>query len=93
MHYVKWRKIFLIFQTLYRKSDNAGCYAANSDAEIEYSLCKKYDINLLRHDYNEPQCGKDQADRDSAVANKFLNAYIHSGNDCSSAYDIQKGIV
>ena len=78
---------------LYRKLDNAGCYAGSSDAEIEYSLCKKYDINLLRHDYNEPQCGKDQADRDSAVANKFLNAYIHSGNDCSSAYDIQKGIV
>ena len=42
-----------------------------SVAEIEYSLCKKHDINLLRHDYNEPQCGKDQADRDSAVAKKF----------------------
>ena len=80
-------------QTLYRKSYNADCYAGNSVAEIEYSLCKKYDTNLLRHDYNEPQCGKDQADRDSAVAKKFLNAYIHSGNDCSSANDIQKGIL
>ena len=41
----------------------------------------------------EPQCRKDQADRDSAIAKKFLNAYIHSGNDCLSAYDIQKGIL
>ena len=72
------------------KIDYAGCYARNSVAKIEYSLCKKYDINLLQHDYNEPRCGKDQANRDSAVAKKFLNAYIHSGNDCSSAYDIQK---
>ena len=78
---------------LYQKSDNADCYAENSVAEIEYSLCKKYDINLLQHDYTEPQCRKDQVDRDSAVTKKFLNAYIHSGNDCSSAYDIQKGIL
>ena len=80
-------------QTLNRKSDNAGCYAGNSVAGIEYSLCKKNEKNLLRHDYNEPQCGKYKADRDTAVAKKFLNAYIHSGNDCSSVYDIQKGIL
>ena len=41
------KKDFPDLQTLYRKSDNAGCYAGNSVAEIEYFLCKKYDINLL----------------------------------------------
>ena len=87
------KKEFPNLQTLYQKSDNVGCYAGNSVGEIECFLCKKYDINLLRHDYNEPQCGKDKANRDSAVAKKFLSAYIHSGNDCSSAYDIQKGIL
>ena len=80
-------------QVLYQNSDDAGFYAGNSVAEIEYSLCKKCDINLLWHDYNEPQCGKNHTDRDSAVAKKFLNACNHSGNDCSSAYDIQKGIL
>ena len=56
--------------------------AGNSVAEIGYSLCKKY-INLPQHDYNEPQCGKDQGNIKGTVAKKFLNAYIHSGNDCS----------
>ena len=68
-------KDFPDLPTLYRKSDNAGCYAGNSVAETEYSLCKKYDTNLLRHDYNQPQCGKDQADRDSAVAKTFKCIY------------------
>ena len=84
------KKDFPDLQTIYRKSDNAGCYAGNSVAEIKYSSCKKYDTNLLRHDYNEPQCRKDQADRNSTVAKKFLNVHIQSGNDWPSAYDIQK---
>ena len=53
---------------LYRKSDNASCYAGNSCAEVEYLLCKEHNINLHRHDYNEPQKGNNQADRESAVA-------------------------
>ena len=41
------KKYFPDLQTLHPKSDNAVCYAWNSVAEIDYSLCKKYDINLL----------------------------------------------
>ena len=40
---------------LYRKSDNASCYAGNCFGEVEYLLCKEHNINLYRHDYNEPQ--------------------------------------
>ena len=58
---------------LYHKSDNASCYAGNSCAEVEYLLCKEHNINLRRHDYNEPQKGKDQADRESAVTKKYMN--------------------
>jgi hypothetical protein len=78
---------------LYHKSDNAGCYAGNSVAENLYHICQLQNIDLLRYDYNEPQRGKDQADRDSAVAKRFLSAYIHSGNNCLSAEDIKKGIL
>ena len=66
---------------LYRKSDNASCYAGNSCAVVEYLLCKEHNINLYRHDYNEPQKGKDQADRESAVAKKFMNRYVNSEKD------------
>jgi len=55
--------------------------------------CQLQNIELLRYDYNKPQRGKDQADRDSAVAKRFLIAYIHSGNNCLSAEYIKKGIL
>ena len=36
---------------------------------------------------------KDQCDRDSAVAKKIINAFVHAGNDCLSAEHIKKGIL
>ena len=60
---------------LFRKTDNAGCYSGNSVAEIEYSICRQNGFTLLWHDYSEPQKGKDQADRESAVAKKYMNGY------------------
>lgn len=75
-----------------RKSDNAGCYAGNSVAEVMAVLCKKYCIQLDRYDYNEPQKGKDQADRESAICKSYIKAYVDSGNDCTSAEDVASGI-
>ena len=93
-HVIKQIQIdFPTLRYLYRKSDNAACYAGNSVAEILYTICKQQNIQILRYDYNECQRGKDQTDRDSAVAKRFLSAFIHSGNNCLSADDIKKGIL
>ena len=54
---------------LFRKSDNAGCYSANSVAELTHRICKRNEIQLLIYDYNEPQRGKYQADRESSIGN------------------------
>ena len=78
---------------IYRKSDNAGCYAGNSCAEVECLLCKEHNINLHRHDYNEPQKGKDQEDMENAVAKKYMNRYINLGKDVISAEDIKNVIL
>ena len=78
---------------LFRKTDNAGCYSGNSVAEIEYSICRQNGFTLLRHDYNKPQKGKDQADRESAVAKKYMNGYLNSGHSIITAEDIKKGIL
>ena len=78
---------------LLRKTDNAGCYSGNSVAEIGYSICRQNDFTLLRHDYNEPQKGKDQAGRESAVAKKYMIGYLNSGHDIITAEDIKKGIL
>ena len=62
-------------------------------AELLYSICKTNEMELLRYDYNEPQKGKDQCDRESAIAKGYLNAFINSGNDCMSANDIKNGVL
>ena len=42
---------------------------------------------------SEPQKGKDQADRESAVAKKYMSGYLNSGHDIITAGDIKKGIL
>ena len=58
-----------------------------------FLICKKKDVQLERYDYNEPQKGKDQCDRESAVAKRYINAYVNAGNNCMSAAEIKKGVL
>ena len=54
-HVIKQMKSdFPELKCLFRKSDNAGCYSANSLAELTRKICKENEIQLLRYDYNEP---------------------------------------
>ena len=76
---------------VYQRSDNAGCYSGYSVAEIMYNICKNAGITLKRYD-NEPHRGKDQADRESAVAKCCINSYVPAGHNLSSA-DVKKGIM
>lgn len=39
---------------IYMKSDNAGCYSGNGHIQLEIIILQKYDLKLIRHDYNEP---------------------------------------
>ena len=48
---------------------------------------------MHRHDYNDPQKGKDQADRESVVAKKYMNRYVNSGKDVISGEDIKNAIL
>ncbi|XP_065683402.1 uncharacterized protein LOC100207340 [Hydra vulgaris] len=77
---------------MFTKSDNAGCYQGNLSAEAIYNVCKERDIKLLRYDYNEPCCGKDQCDRESAVVKTILRSYVDSGNNLLTAEDIHKAM-
>ena len=93
-HVIKQMKSdFPELKCLFRKSDNAGCYSANSVAELTHKICKENEIQLLRYDYNEPQRGKDQADRESSIAKRYLNAFTHSGHNCTTASELKQGIL
>ena len=72
------------------KSDNAGCYSAGSAFQAEWKICKTLGITLERHDFNEPQCGKDQCDRESDIARKLMRTYVDEGNNILDANDIKE---
>ena len=56
--------------------------------ETVYRICKENKIKLKRLDFNEPQKGKDQCDRDSALARNALRTYVDEGNNVVTAEDI-----
>jgi hypothetical protein len=80
-------------KTLFAKSDNAGCYTGNGYAQLEWKICRWKNIALKRHDYSEPQHGKDQADRESALAKRYLSAFLNSGHDILNAKNMRDGIM
>lgn len=75
------------------RSDNASCYAGNNVVELEAKLAKNSNIDVLSHNYNIPQLGKDQADRDAAIAKRSIRMWVNAGNDLLTASDMKKGIL
>ena len=80
-------KDFPSVNELLGKCYNAGCYHGNPYPELLYHISKQNGFLLKRLDYNEPQKGKDQCDRDSALARNTLRIYVEEGNDIMNAGD------
>ena len=53
-----------------------------------HKLCLSKNINLKEYDYNEPACGKDQCDRESAGVKSLFLSYVDAGYDLVSAEDV-----
>ena len=49
-------------------------------------------MQLLRHDFNEPCCGKDQCDRESASTKTKIRSYVDAGNDLVTAEYVGKAV-
>ena len=56
-------------------------------------ICKQNSIALKRLDYDEPQKGKDQCDRDSALVWDALQRYFYEGTDVTSSGDIFRALL
>ena len=78
--------------TLYTRSDNAGCYAGTAVIISRQAICANADICLKRTNFSEPQRGKDQADRDIAVAKACLKAYTNRGGNLMNAKSIKEAL-
>ena len=88
----RFKKEHPYVKKIYGTSDNNGSYHGNFNAETLYKICKSKGVNLVRYDYNEPCCGKDQCDRESAVAKNLIRSFVDTGNDVISANDIFKAL-
>ena len=80
-------------KNVYKKSDNTGCYAGNGYLLGEYHILKEKDLTLIRHDFNEPQRGKDQCDRESAVAQHCRTVYLNAGHDIQTVQDVKNSLL
>ena len=78
--------------TLYTRSDNAGCYAGATVILSRPEICSRFGICLKRTEFSEPQRGKDQADRDIAVAKSCLKAYTNRGGNLTNAESIKEAL-
>ena len=83
---------FPTVKNVYKKSDNTWCYAANGYLLGEYHILKEKDLTLIRHDFNELQRGKDQGDRESAVAQHGRTVYLNAGHDIQIVQDVKNSL-
>lgn len=56
-------------------------------------VCNETGFTLLRLGYNEPGKGKDQADREAALAKGRISSYIACGNDVTTPDELKQAIL
>ena len=82
-------KDFPHIKSLYCRNDNATRYSGSSVLMAKKEVCDKVGLKFLSLDFNEAQKGKDQCDRDGAVAERCIRSFVHSGNDVVNAKDVK----
>jgi hypothetical protein len=86
------KKDFPNVTKIYDRSDNAGCYSGSALYYVKSNIASKLGLTLLRTDFSEAQKGKDQCDRESAVAKHHMRAYVDAGHDITTAMDIKHAL-
>ena len=82
-------KDFPDIKSLYCRNDNATCYSGAAVLIAKKGVRDKLGIKLESLDFNEAQKGKDQCDRDGAVAERCIQSFVSSGNDVLNAKDVK----
>lgn len=80
---------------VFMKSDNAGCYHANSSVELMQFILKRNELELIRYDYSEPQKGKDVCDREAAYVKQKYRNYLdrNKNNKISNAKELVNAVM
>ena len=83
---------FSLVKTIVDRNDNAGCYSSAVVIAGKAAIATKKGFKLIQTEFNKPQKGKDQCDRDVAVIKKHIKSYKNSGKDLTTAKDCFKAL-
>ncbi len=86
------KKDFPMMEQLYEKCDNAGCFHNSEFLSYKRALKQEVGIEILRTDFNDPYCGKDQCDRDFAVLKSQLNIQLNAGYNLEHATELKQAL-
>ena len=59
---------------------------------VKKEICDQVGMKPESIDYNEAQNGKDQCDRDGAVAKRKIRSYVDSGHDVIDAVNVKEAV-
>ena len=79
-------------KSIHCRNDNAGCYSGASAIMAKKEICDSVGIKLESIDFNVAQKGKDQCDRDGAVAKRKICTYVNEGHDVTSATEVKEAV-
>ena len=84
---------FTHIKTINDHSNNAAYYSSAAVILGKAKLAKELGFLLENTEFNEPQKGKDQCDRDAAVIKRYIKSYWHSGPDVSDAAQMYEAVL
>ena len=90
--FIQFKKDFPDVKIINCHNDNASCYAGASAVTVKHETAEKLGLKLAAVDFNEAQKGKDQCDRDGAVAKRAIQSYVNEGNDVLNAIEIKMAL-
>ena len=71
--------------SVYMRSDNAGCYHCAFILLSVYHVASAHAIELKRFDFSDPQSGKGSCDRKAATIESHMRTHLKSGHDIETA--------
>ncbi|XP_076105602.1 uncharacterized protein LOC143073719 isoform X2 [Mytilus galloprovincialis] len=79
--------------TLYLRSDNAGCYHSSYGILSVTALNDNpYNIKVNRMDFSDPQGGKSICDRKAAHVKACIRRYVNEGNNVITAIEFKSAV-
>lgn len=79
-------------ESVFYRSDNAGCYHCASTIVGAKVLGNKAGVALKRMDFSDPQGGKGACDRKAATIKSHMQIYLNAGNDIETAVQMKAAI-